>query len=87
MIDVVKTLQKLPERVLVGPSRAKELAINVGYCIHRGVPGYTPVPSLTDAIAARLNAQAGVTDAQIEAMQVGSMFGWHVPGADPDQYA
>lgn len=81
-MDVLKTLEKLPPRCFIGPSKAQELAIDTGYCIYRGMAGYVPVPSLTDETAARLNA--GITPAQIEAMEIGSMFGWHVPGADPD---
>lgn len=34
----------------------------------------------------RLNARLGITPAQKEAMLAGSLFGWHVPGADPDYY-
>lgn len=34
--------------------------------------------------AKELNDGLGVTPAQAEAMKVGSMFGWDVPGADPD---
>jgi len=33
-----------------------------------------------------LNVRLGVTSSQQEAMRVGSMFGWHVPGADTDCY-
>jgi hypothetical protein len=79
--DVAHVLIDLPEYCVVGPTEASKLAIDVGYAIHRGVPGYTPLPSLTDESAAEINA--GITPAQIEAMQNGSMFGWHVPGADP----
>ena len=32
------------------------------------------------------NAAHGVTAGQAEAMLTGSMFGWHTPGANPDNY-
>ena len=50
----------------------------------RGVPGYTHIG--TARPADRLNAGLPVppTPEQVEAMLVGSTFGWHVPGADPD---
>jgi hypothetical protein len=54
------------------------------FLIHRGIPGYDPRPGWTDRHCASINE--GVTPAQIEAMMVGSMFGWHVPGANPDRY-
>lgn len=85
--DIVQVLERLPLRCYVGPSAAAKLAIGVGYHIDRGIPGYTPHPALTDDMAATLNAKYSVTPAQAEAMQVGSMFGWHVPGADPLTYA
>lgn len=33
-----------------------------------------------------LNNSLGVTLIQREAMEIGSMFGWEVPGANPDNY-
>lgn len=47
-----------------------------------------PVASKEDARALvdEYNGKLGVTKAQEEAMKVGSMFGWHVPGADPKNY-
>ncbi len=57
----------------------------------RGEPGYTPFPpldkgepmSILDAKVTALNKELGVSAAQAAAMKVGSMFGWHVPGANP----
>lgn len=50
----------------------------------RGEKGYYPV--MTPATAAELNANKGTTLAQVEAMHMGSLFGWDVPGANPDNY-
>ena len=33
-----------------------------------------------------MNRELGVTRQQMEAMKVGSMFRWDVPGADPKSY-
>lgn len=79
--DVAHVLLDLPERIVIGPTEAKAMGMETGFAIHRGVPGYTPVPSLTDSMVKDFNA--GVTEAQKEAMLTGSAFGWHVPGADP----
>lgn len=51
--------------------------------VTRGQPGYTPIPHLTPAEADALNLKGGVSPALRESMVAGSMFGWHVPGADP----
>lgn len=58
-------------------------------CIKRGESGYYPSDWSTDdahenrRIADEQNAHLGVSPAQEEAMKIGSMCGWDVPGADP----
>ena len=37
-------------------------------------------------LADELNENLGVTPAQRQAMEIGSMVGWDVPGADPGNY-
>lgn len=63
----------------------KELII-----INRGESGYYRCdfsePGDNRALADELNARGGVSKAQEEAMRIGSMFGWEVPGADPKNY-
>lgn len=58
--------------------------------LKRGVQGYwlfrvKATPEDATAYAARMN-EGNCDAAQLEAMEVGSMFGFDVPGADPDQY-
>ena len=52
--------------------------------IQRGIVGY--FPARPDLDVAAFNATHGVTPAIQKAMEMGSMFGWDVPGADPDHY-
>ena len=77
-MDVLKTLEKLPEMCAAAHWDGSPIIIK------RGVMGYYPAPPSLDV--ERYNARHGVTAAQREAMEVGSMFGWEVPGADPDRY-
>ena len=49
--------------------------------VKRGEPGSYPIH--TRLTADELNAAEGVTSAQREAMLTGSMFGWHLQGANP----
>lgn len=61
-------------------------------CIKRGESGYYPSDWSTDdkeqnvELADLNNEKLGVTPAQRQAMEVGSMAGWDVPGADPQAY-
>jgi len=52
--------------------------------IRRGVPGYYPIE--TALTAEELNGDADISAAQVSAMLAGSLFGWEVPGADPERY-
>jgi len=52
--------------------------------IDRGESGYRALRGDFDADVE--NEKLGVTKAQAEAMFAGSMFGWNVPGANPDNY-
>ncbi len=51
--------------------------------IKRGERGY--FPAAEDLNIQMFNRRLNVTAAQVEAMLVGSMFGFDVPGADPDR--
>ena len=61
-------------------------------CIKRGESGYYPSKWDTGdkernvEMADKLNENLGVTPAQRQAMEIGSMAGWEVPGADPKNY-
>lgn len=60
--------------------------------LKKGESGYYPTRYETNSEAEakqlvdELNADLGVDKAQAEAMFVGSMFGWDVPGANPALY-
>ena len=61
-------------------------------CIKRGESGYFPSDWSTDSreknqeLADYNNERLGVTEAQRQAMECGSMHGWGVPGANPAAY-
>jgi hypothetical protein len=44
------------------------------------------VRETTEELCDRLNAEEGVTRGQRKAMEYGSMWGWEIPLADPDNY-
>ena len=81
------TKDTLPERCYSLLPGSKDVII-----IRRNEMGYykTDIPTASKedarAIVNLYNARLGVSKAQEEAMKIGSMFGWDVPGADPKNY-
>ena len=68
---------------------AKNLMTKEVIIIKKGESGYFPTDlgvKTAQEIDA-LNEQLGVTRGEREAMYVGSLFGWEVPGANPSMYA
>ena len=47
---------------------------------------YTALHEAGRAYVTEMNKRARVTPEQAQAMEMGSMFGWEVPGANPDNY-
>lgn len=78
MQDVLETLKKLPKLCASRLPSTDEPIL-----IRRGVKGYWKAPR-RDLDVDRFNARHGVTKGQEAAMLIGSMYGWEVPGADPD---
>lgn len=52
--------------------------------LKKGMSGYYPSDLKGDFM--HYNKQIGVSREQAEAMKVGSMFSWDVPGANPEFY-
>lgn len=75
----------LPEIAYIDNRSDKSPGATPVIAVKRGEPGYYPIP--TALTADDLNTAAGVTPAQREAMHVGSLLGWHVPGAHPAAFA
>lgn len=70
---------KLPDMCVTRLNTTKEVI-----AIKFGVSGYYPMPYVRDPD--KWNREHGITPAQVEAMEAGSMMGWEVPGANPDNY-
>lgn len=87
-----RNLAKLPAKcygIVLGNPVGKRVSI-----LHAGMSGYhstSEPPRLQEMSSAELsaeidamNSEDGVTPAQREAMETGSIFGWDCPGADCD---
>jgi hypothetical protein len=76
----VSTAEGLPE-----VCAARNPHDNSPVLLKRGESGFWPMTA-TNVTPEECNKAWGVTKAQVEAMLAGSLFGWHVPGADPQYY-
>lgn len=54
-----------------------------GYYPINNVPKHWLKDKTMQEYADELNESDGITKAQVQAMEIGSMFGWGCPGADP----
>ena len=79
-----KNFDALPDMAYIDNSDARVPGAALILCIKRGESGFQAVT--TTSSAASLNKALGVTQAQAEAMFIGSMFGWDVEGAHPDMH-
>lgn len=52
----------------------------------KGVSSYFEYDNTRQLTCDELNESIGVSKAQAAAMKTGSMFGWDVPGANPESY-
>lgn len=73
-------LHKLPKFCVARLKRSHNPSDDSLILIKRGESGYWPAGGFTEDY----NERRGITKDQVEAMLIGSMFGWDVPGADPD---
>ena len=85
-ITVIPLRSSLPDKCFSYLESTGEMIV-----ITKGEKGYTPTgiypqDSSPKKGVAAANEANGVTQAQEAAMVAGSMFGWHVPGADPKNY-
>lgn len=82
MSDIVKKVMncaKLPEIcAIIHPTNQNPVILK------RGETGYYPMPD--GMTLEQINQLYEVREHQLEAMRVGSLFGFHVPGADADHY-
>ena len=54
--------------------------------LKKGILGYFNYDNVSNSSVDELNDSIGVIKTQVAAMKEGSMFGWDVPGANPENY-
>ena len=84
--EMIPLRKSLPERCFGYLKATGEIVV-----LQKGQKGYAPTEKFAENETPQecvdsLNAAMGVTKAQAAAMEAGSIFGWHVPGADPKNY-
>lgn len=77
--DLTEILNDLPEMCMAQDLYDESKAT----MIKKGIKGFWQMDGWTWKAAMQWNERQGISAAQIEAMQAGSMFGFDVPGADP----
>lgn len=80
--NIAKVMEALPTMCFALLPGTKEV---IG--IKKGERGYYTTKDMTPEDVATFNKKLGVTPAQREAMLAGSLFGFDVPGANPQLYA
>jgi hypothetical protein len=86
MSDAQLAAMGLPERCYVWHPEYPKTDARAIAMVERGRMGYVALvkrPGRDGVTVEELNAEIGVTTAQARAMLMGSMFGWHTPGAHP----
>ena len=73
--DITAILADLPKLCALS-----DLVTGNTIMVKRGETGYWQMPHID---ADGYNARHGITPAQVRAMETGSHFGFHVPGAEP----
>lgn len=83
-------MSQLDHNIAALPEMSYSVLLTTGetVLIKRGENGYfeTGYGAQGEEVVAKLNERMGVTPAQAAAMELGSLVGWDVPGANPEAY-
>ena len=83
---VIPLRSSLPEECFsILPSTGEMIKIKKGECDYTRSVGFGSIGQ-NQELADGLNRQAGTTKAQEAAMLAGVLYGWQLPGADPENY-